>query len=170
MEVWNPQYLQLIICNQLWVMGQHVPCVNMHLQDRLSESSFITCRFFPVWQWWWHRTGRCLRLRWGRAPPTVKTHSLLWSSYALVPPLAAAPGVPRGPRCFSQAPSRGCWLTLRWGEVWELHPAGCGCSRWVWWGWWSLRCWGCLFWMPAPHLMGAKEDETVIIHFKGLHF
>lgn len=118
--------------------------------------SFATCRFFPLWQQWWCTTGRCLRLEMGRAPPKEMTRSLPLSSCVLVPALEEDRGVPRVHRCFSQAPCRGR-PTLRWGEGRELHPAGCGCLRWAWWGWWSPRCLGCLFWMPAPHLTDGRQ-------------
>lgn len=123
---------------------------------------FLTCKFFPLWQWWWHRIGRCLRRGWGRAPPKEKTsRSLPWSSYGHVPPWEGAQGVQPSPRCFLLAPSRGRRLTLRWGEAWGLHPADSGCLRWVWSGWWPLRCWGYLFWMPVPRLnTGNKEEKT----------
>lgn len=119
-------------------------------------SARLTDRFFPVWQWWWHRTGHCQRLGSGRAPPKEKTHSLLWSSYVLVLPLEEGQGIPPDLRCFSQEPCHVHRLALRLGAEWELCPVGCGYLRWVWWGWWSLKCWGFLSWRPGPHLMSAK--------------
>lgn len=95
-----------------------------HPKTKKGKVIYITCRFFPLWRWWWYRTGHCQRVRSGRAPPKEKTHFLLWSSYGLALPLEESRGVPRDHRWFSQEEHRGHRLALRWAD--------CGCSKMAW--------------------------------------
>lgn len=46
--------LTTIISSEMWIYQVRAAA----WQHVLS----VTCRFFPVWQWWWHRTGHCQRL------------------------------------------------------------------------------------------------------------